>query len=201
MDIDLKLLTLEYIKQQDNLPIEDKVSLGKFVMESSDNQVLTLLSTGKMVNEAYMGNLGGPGGLTITQALNSLNVTLGPKAIEVGQYAVGGAAVIGALMMFGAIVKLASSFYDDVIHKYKRKCSDYHGGKARELCIAEVTSKGLKLQIQKLQGAKKYCSKSKDPKRCGVKVNEKIQTIKFKYAKNEIKRKKLGVEIKKNKNF
>ena len=43
MDKDLKIFALEYVKVHDNLLKEEKLAIGKFVMETSDEQVLYML--------------------------------------------------------------------------------------------------------------------------------------------------------------
>lgn len=48
MDKQLKIFALEYIKKHGNLLKEEKLALGKFVMEASDNQVKFMLATGEV---------------------------------------------------------------------------------------------------------------------------------------------------------
>ena len=45
---DLKIFTLKYILQHDNLQKEEKITLGEFVKECDENELLYLLASGEV---------------------------------------------------------------------------------------------------------------------------------------------------------
>ena len=114
------------------------------------------------------------------------------QGIEVGASAVGKGAEKGAdlaVQVFElnppAAAAAAAAIIAASIIIYKKQrgasgaCRKYKGSE-RESCIKKYKNEAIKAQIRALEGSKKLCSKSKNPKVCTSKVEVKIQKLKAK---------------------
>ena len=87
---------------------------------------------------------------------------------------------VGAVLATGvavsAILSLAYQYYRAHYTKVGKKCSGYRGV-TKQKCEAKARLEALNKSISKLKSLKNKCKKTKDPKKCRSKVDEKIDKL------------------------
>lgn len=155
---DLKYFALTYIDLQDNLTIQEKNELAKFVTEASENQVVHLLCEGEMIQE-------------VDPASYYAGKEAGLKWGASGGVAAAGVAAV--------VITASYQIYKRFLSKAARGCNKFTG-QAKTSCMIKYKRDALKAQIAKLNGGKVKCSNTKDRAGCVQKLDKKVQSLRAK---------------------
>jgi hypothetical protein len=159
---DLKYFALTYIDLQDNLTIQEKNELAKFVVGANEDQVAYLLCEGEMV-EKFDPNSWQQG--------QDYGQDVGLKMGATGGIAAAGVAAI--------VITTAFKAYKRFLSKAARGCSKF-AGQAKTSCMIKYKRDALKAQIAKLNGGKAKCANTKDRANCVQKLDKKVQSVRAK---------------------
>lgn len=83
--------------------------------------------------------------------------------------------VIGAVSIFSAF-NMAFNLYKTYFTKAARQCKDLPG-KEKAVCMLKAKGKGKEMELNALKQAKQKCMKSKDPKKCAQKFDQKMSKV------------------------
>ena len=183
MDKELKIFALEYIKLHDGLIAEEKLALGEFVMEASDEQVKFMLFTGEVKDNLTEEDLESIKEVSFSVTPSS---AWNPSSIDVHLRNIGSEEFnIAALAAVALIARLGYKVYKDRFGKYGKQCSHLkHGHPERKKCERAAKSKALQAQVSALKKTMtKICPKSKDPDKCKTGTEKKIISIQQKIQK------------------
>jgi len=85
---------------------------------------------------------------------------------------------IGKATVAAAAILAASTIYKQHLSKAARACKDFVGPK-RAICLKKYKELALKNQLQALSSKMSSCSKDKNPEKCKMKIQKKINSIKM----------------------
>lgn len=153
---ELKSLTRYLVIESENLSDDKKLSLVKFIEEANENHLRVILS-----DEDYVG-------------LEEEDI-LFLEQVDWG-------ASVGGLVLALIVLKSAHYIYQNLLSRAQKACEGKVGQEKKE-CLRNFKIGALKAQIQALEKGKVKCKKSKDPKACVSKINEKIKKVKVKLSK------------------
>jgi len=163
---DLKTKTNKYIVSRTNLSEDDKIQLINFVEESSERQVMNLLITGRMREDSKVSKLIKDHYIEhdVEKKLNELALTTTINIIALLAFIGAGAIILGATQVFMLII---SKRYR-ACNKYNETSPDFW------LCAEKVKLDAYEKKLKYLKDKISLCSKSKDPKKCDLKVKKAI---------------------------
>lgn len=179
MDKQLKIFALEYIKEHDGLLKEERLALGQFVMEASDNQVKFMLLTGEVKDNLIEGDL---------KYLKEIEFEWGiirqiyqlaqnkdyPVGVTHGiQKALTGVAIAAAA------TTVAAATYKRFFSKGAKACKGKTGNE-RIICLGKFKKEARLQKIKALETGINACSKSKNPDICKGRIKPKIAKEKAK---------------------
>jgi len=182
---DLKIFALEYIKLHDNLLKEEKLALGEFVIEASDEQVKFMLFTGEVKDKLNKEELSYIKEIGITEP------GFGHVIINLtkGEFAIGATVAAAAIMWYAmkGMMKLAQA----------KQCRNMKSGSTEgRICENEVIIRSEKKRIEILRAKMHLCKNSKDKTKCESKVKEKIVKSETKIKEKQIRIKDLKQKLK-----
>jgi flagellar biosynthesis/type III secretory pathway protein FliH len=201
---DIKYLALTYINLQDNLTIQEKNNLAKFVVEATEDKVIELLVEGEILNEAgglavvgsknlVIGSTPYSGIMSIDQLQTAVNSAL-KRSQEVGRQRgwqtgeeagyetgmqTGATGAFAAAAIAALVITVSYKVYKRFLSKAARACKNL-AGDAKTSCMNKYKRESLKAQVTELQKGRSICSKSKDPGKCTLKIDKKLHNIKVK---------------------
>jgi len=180
MDKELKIFALEYVKLHDHLLKEQKLAIGQFIMEASDDQVKYMLVSGEVKDKLteedknlFEAMIGGS-----SDSANSGVGAVQKLANYLSQHGVKSKHLVGAALA-GLIISYSYWVYKDYLSKAARACKDKRG-KEKAICMKEFKKKAQAAKIQALQAGMSKCAKTKDPTSCKSKLQGKINKEKAK---------------------
>ena len=181
--IDLKIFTMFYINEHDNLTKKEKLELMLFVREASKEQVGYLLITGEVQNkltESHLRTLNE--GITGT-AWRALGVTPISKDPVTSIYTFGMSHGFKLGMGAAALAALAGvigyKVYQAYLSKAARACKG-KSGPAKTDCMVKFKKAGVMKRIEAMKKVEANCSKTKDPEKCKFKIARQIAKAKAK---------------------
>ncbi|MBY9000055.1 MAG: hypothetical protein KGD64_04005 [Candidatus Heimdallarchaeota archaeon] len=182
MDKELKIFALEYVKLHDRLLKEQKLAIGQFIMEASDDQVKYMLVSGevkyglteddKILAKSFVE--------TPANFFNTYDYGLAvgkDKGIQIAQAQ--GAKALTALAIVAAASTLAYAAYKRFYSKAAKACKG-KGGLEKTNCMNKYKKQAQAAKIKELQSGMSKCAKGKDPSTCKLKLQGKINKEKAK---------------------
>jgi hypothetical protein len=164
MSNQLKIFALEYVKLHDNLLKEQKLAIGQFIMEASDEQVVFMLATGEIKDKLKEQDL---------SFIEEIDMKA-PVEFQAGLGTGLAVAVYSAAIAVGAL-----KAYKRFLSKAARTCKG-KSGIEKTNCMNKFKKQAQAAKVQALQGGISKCSKTKDPAKCKVKLQGKINKEKAK---------------------
>ena len=179
MDKELKIFALEYIKLHDDLLKEEKLALGDFVMEASDEQVKFMLMTGEVKDKLTEEDLSfiKEGGDVVLY--NPTWGQLGRMFTKGQNYETGIQAGIKGTLLAAAVAAIALKAYKEYLSKAARACKGKKGVDKKN-CMSKFKKEAQKTKIANLQKGLTMCPKTKNPQTCKNKLQTKISKEKAK---------------------
>jgi hypothetical protein len=172
MDKDLKIFALEYVKLHDRLLKEQKLAIGQFIMEASDDQVSYMLLTGEVKDKLNEKDL-----LYIKEI--DMNVMPGANMDQKTAFGAGLGSGLAAAAYTAMIVVGAVKAYKRFLSKAARSCSG-KSGHEKTSCMNKFKKQAQVAKVKALQGGMGKCAKTKDPTSCKSKLQAKINKEKAK---------------------
>lgn len=189
MDKELKIFALEYVKLQDDLFKEEKLAIGKFIMEASDEQVAYMLFTGEVKDKLTKEDLSylGEQDTSIQEGdvilYNPSWGQLGRMFTKGQTYERGVTTGVGGTLAAAALVAAVSAIayktYKNYFSKAAKACKGKEG-LAKKNCIAKFKKDAQKAKLADMQKGISFCAKTKDPESCKHKLQGKINKEKAK---------------------
>jgi hypothetical protein len=174
MNNNLKIFALEYVKLHDNLTKEQKLGVGRFIVEANDDQINFLLLTGEVKDKLTKEDKS----LIETSDFSSGFDKGFMHGAEAG--AVGGIVVtLAATAVLAAATAAGIVAYKRFFSKAARACKD-KGGIHKTSCMNKFKRQGQAARIKALQAGMVKCAKTKDPAKCKSKLQGKINKEKAK---------------------
>jgi len=172
MDKQLKIFALEYIKEHDGLLKEERLALGQFVMEASDNQVKFMLFTGEVKDKLSEEDI---------TYIKELDPMLFPGANPGEKIAFGAGFGSGlAVVAYSALIAVAAvKAYKKYISKAGKACKGLLGNEKTN-CLNKFKKQAQVAKIKTFQSGLSKCSKTKNPVKCKAKLQSKINKEKAK---------------------
>lgn len=168
MDKQLKIFALEYIKEHDGLLKEERLALGQFVMEASDNQVKFMLLTGEVKDNLIEGEIN-----FIEKNESILEFWILTDRDFAIVFGAGAYVGVAAAVFVAAASSLAFRAYKRYLSKAAKACKG-KAGEERTSCLKKASREAKKQKIKLLEKGLSQCGKTKSPSQCKVKFREKI---------------------------
>lgn len=166
--VDLKLITIFYIREDETLTESEKVQLMDYVEEASDDEVLFLLGTGNILGES------------------SSDIMINGDAMHISEEKPWGPTTYNPMIQSGIsvgtnIISSASSAYGlklnkKYVEKMQTKC-DKEKGLAKKTCHNKVKRDGIRVEIKALSSMKVKCRKAKNAETCIQNIDKRIKEL------------------------
>lgn len=85
-------------------------------------------------------------------------------------------AAIGGIYSAVMILKYGSDMAKQYLSKVGKECSDLSGA-SKNLCVIDFKLRALTMEIATLKQERRKCTKTRNPKLCNLKVNNKINML------------------------
>lgn len=202
---ELKEFTLYYILEHDNLTKKEKLQLGEFVKEANEDQVNYLLLTGEAAQTGDLATWPSAAGMKFPRiativgehpgswiSSNSMKRLLTrldnfakqqSKAGFAKGYSSGRFAGIATAATAALVAYAAYKIYKNFFSKAAKSCRNL-GGEKKQVCMFKFRKLAYREQIKSLGIGKQACLKTKNPKKCGAKIDRKIHKVRMKLAKS-----------------
>ena len=167
MDKDLKIFALEYVKIHDDLLKEQKLAIGKFIMEASDDQVKYMLLSGEVKDKLTREDLK----FTKESWQGQYMSTASQQDLAAG----GASAAIWSMIA----IKAAHVAYKRFLSQAAKACKGM-SGLDKTNCMSKFKKKAQAAKVQSLQSGLSKCSKDKNPAKCKAKVQKALNKEKAK---------------------
>ena len=171
----LKIFTMCYINEHDDLLKEEKIALMEWVKDASTDQVNYLLATGEVVDEMTQEHID-----RLNEDLASL-LPLGKQIryfFETGRLS-GDLKAIGIGILVAAAAGAGMLAYKKIFSASAKACAGREGNE-KTSCIEQYKQKAQKAKMDMLKKGLAQCAKSKNPGKCKAKMMEKINKEKAK---------------------
>jgi hypothetical protein len=185
---DLQEFAIIYVALNEDLSKQDKDVFVKFIIESTDKQIETLLVTGKMykkdqLNEAdvsgygYQG-IGGQQAYDIGATVNPARFSdiFNPNGHIIANQLIGTGMVLAGTVLAALAIQGSIKAYKTYLSKAGRACAGLQG-EHRSDCIVKYKHEARKNQLAALQHNITLCVKSKHPDKCRQKIQKKISSV------------------------
>jgi len=183
MSKELKIFALEYVKLHDHLLKEQKLAIGQFIMEASDDQVKYMLITGEVKDNLTEEDI------VLTKRLiqeKSPFAAGWESGVEHGEkyggykgYNRGVQNALTAVAIVAAVVTASYAIYKRFLSKAAKACKE-KGGLEKTNCMVKYKKQAQAARIKELQAGMSRCEKSKDPSTCKLKLQKRINKEKAK---------------------
>lgn len=173
MDKDLKIFALEYVKIHDDLLKEQKLAIGKFIMEASDDQVKYMLLSGEVKDKLTEDDkklVESDGAI-----LDSMQSQWMSTSAQQDLAASGASAAIWSMIA----IKAAHVAYKRFLSQAAKACKGM-SGLDKTNCMSKFKKKAQAAKVQSLQSGLSKCSKDKNPAKCKAKVQKALNKEKAK---------------------
>ena len=160
MDNQLKIFALEYVKLHDDLIKEEKLAIGQFIMEASNDQVKFLLATGEVKDKLTTEDS------ELVESWDSQWLNTGQ---QVGIFASGVQAAVAAAL----VIKAGTMAYKRFFSQAAKSCTGKSGSEKTD-CIQKFKDKAKQAKVKTLRSGLGKCSKSKNPEKCKAKINKEL---------------------------
>ena len=186
MDKDLKIFALEYVKLHDHLLKEQKLAIGQFIMEASDDQVKYMLLSGevkyglteenKMLAKSFIEEYSGLDQYHAGQVSGS---AMGRMQGHEAGHSQGVQSTLTAVAIVASVATASYAVYKRFLSKAAKACKG-KGGLEKTNCMSKFKKQAQAAKIKELQSGMTKCTKSKDPTSCKAKLQGKINKEKAK---------------------
>jgi len=170
---ELKIFTMYYINEHDDLSKEEKLALMEWVKDATPDQVGYLLLTGEVKEKLTEEDM------DLLNDKYSILESWQSQWMSTAQQQDLAAGSIVATVYALAAIKAGFMAYKRFFSQAAKACAG-RSGVEKTSCMNQFKTKALQAQIKVLQSAMGGCSKSKDPVKCKAKLQNKINKIKAK---------------------
>lgn len=184
--INLKEFAIAYVYEHDNLSSKDRRILCDFIVKESNDKVKNLLLTGQMKNtltEADM-NL-----IEITwDDIPDLKLQDGPtmhgelRIADLDKVGRPGGKVLAVTALAALATIIAMKTYKRFLTQAARSCKGKSGAE-KTICMKKFEKQGIQKKIDVFKKAMSKCGNTKDPRKCQLKLKNKIEKSQLRIKK------------------